>query len=427
MLSLAISASAEEVRNGPLNLSQSIAIALENNRQIHAARQEALAARAKVKETRTSFFPQLTGQTSYTKLKEVPSISFEMPPFGPQTMEMGKDEIYDQKATLTQPLYAGGAIYYTYKGARSELAAAQSRYDRIRQKLIYDVKESYFNLLRVQKLTLVCVQAVKQIQAHLKVVQDYYDVGIVPRNDLLTAQVRLANAKQDLIEAENKVKLARSIFNNLLGWDIEREIQIVLVESFKPLVLNLDDCTREAYEERPELKEAEANIAAGMSNIRVAKSGYKPTLSISGEYESEKGTASSPDDFDESWAAMAIATLNIWDWGATGKRVLQAEAGLESLKDSLILLRGAVALEIKEAYLSLNEAQKKLDVMAKSIEQAQENLRIMEEKYKAQAATTTEVLDAQTLLTGAQTSYFQALYDCHIAKARIDMAMGRGG
>lgn len=427
-VALTSAALAEEVGTRPLILTESINIALENNRQIHAAWQEVLAARASVRETRTAFFPQLSAQASYTKLEEVPSTSFEMaPPFGTQTMEMGKDEVYDQKATLTQPLYAGGAIYHAYKGAGSKLAAAQSRYDQICQKLICDVRESYFNLLKAQKLTLVCSQAVRQIQAHLKVVQDYYDVGIVPRNDLLTAQVRLANAGQDLIEAQNRVKLARSVFNNTLGWGVEREVQIVPVESFEPLKLDLEDSTRRAYQNRPELEEAKANVAFGQRSVKLAKSGYRPTISLHGEYDRQKGASTSPDEYWENWTGMVVAQMNIWDWGATRNKVKQARAGFEGLKDSQILLKGAIALEVMEAYLRLNESQEKMKVMAKSIEQAQENLRIMEEKYRAQAATTTEVLDAQTLLTGAQTSYFQTLYDCHIAKARLDKAMGEGG
>lgn len=420
ILFLALPVLAKEEKSNLLSLEKSIEVALENNRQIHAAQQALREVSAKVRETRTSFFPQLSSQSTYTRLEEVPSFEIS----GSST-EMGKKEVYDAKASLNQPLYTGGALLYTHRGARAEFSASQGKYDKVRQGLVYNVKEAYFSVLKAQKFVEVSMQEVENIEFHLKVVQDYYEVGLVPRNDLLTAQVELANAKQKLIEARNKLRLAKSSFNIFLGRDLEAEVRIIDVETFEPQKFALKECVVSAYQDRPELREAQANISSGKARIKLAQSGYKPSISLRGDYDWQKGTMDAPDEFEGAWTAMAIADINIWDWGKTHSQVLQAEAGLEALRDSQILLKDAISLEVKEAYLSLNEAQEKVEVMTKAIEQAQENLRIMEERYKVQAATTTDVMDAQTLLTNAMTSYFQALYDCHIAKAGLCKAMGR--
>ena len=121
---------------------------------------------------------------------------------------------------------------------------------------------------------------------------------------------------------------------------------------------------------------------------------------------------------------MAILTWTFGEWGKTRSSVREKE----SLKKQLIQIRFAlidqIRLQIKEAMLALDEAEKNIPTTKKAIEQAEENLKVSQERYKAQVTTSTEVLDAQTLLTQARTNYYNALYDHNLAKAKLHRAMG---
>jgi len=104
--------------------------------------------------------------------------------------------------------------------------------------------------------------------------------------------------------------------------------------------------------------------------------------------------------------------------------VREKETRLVQAKDAVVQVEDGISLEVKDAYLRLTEARDKIDVAKLAIEQAEENFRINQERFKEQVATATDVLDAQTLLTRAKSNYFNALSDYNIAWARLDRAMG---
>ena len=121
---------------------------------------------------------------------------------------------------------------------------------------------------------------------------------------------------------------------------------------------------------------------------------------------------------------MAVLSWTFFEWGKTH----YSEQETNSVKIQLIQTRSAfvdqIQLEIKQAVLDLSETEKNIPTTRKAVEQAEENLRVSQERYKAQVTTSTEVLDAQTLLTQARRNYYSALYSHHLAKARLHRAIG---
>jgi outer membrane protein TolC len=121
---------------------------------------------------------------------------------------------------------------------------------------------------------------------------------------------------------------------------------------------------------------------------------------------------------------MAVTSWNFWEWGKTKYRVDAGKARENQAMDQTRELNDQIALEIKNAFLVLQEAESQIAVSQKVIEQAEENFRIAEARYKERVARSTEVLDAQTLLTKAKAEYANALADYNIAHARLQRAMG---
>ena len=113
-----------------------------------------------------------------------------------------------------------------------------------------------------------------------------------------------------------------------------------------------------------------------------------------------------------------------WEWGKTLNSVKEKESLKRQLEQTKHALIDNISLEIKKAVLDIDEADKNIPTTSKAVEQAEENLRVSEERYKAQVTTMTEVLDAQTLLTQARVNYYRALYGHNLAKARLQRAIG---
>jgi outer membrane protein TolC len=189
----------------------------------------------------------------------------------------------------------------------------------------------------------------------------------------------------------------------------------------------LDECFEVALKNRPELKFATLKAMQAGKLVRAAQSEYLPTLNIIGNYTrfGDNPSVSGSDFKDaESWYVMGVASWNFWEWGRTKFRVEASRAKENQALDAAKELNDQIALEIKNAYLMLQEAEKQIAVSKLVIEQAEENFRIAEERYKERIATSTEVLDAQTLLTKAKAEYANALGDYNINYAKMQRSMG---
>jgi len=416
--------SAEE----PLTLEASIEIALKNSTVINIAKEGTKSAIAQKREAITGFLPKFSTSYSYQRLNEEPSIKL-LPPLVPTPMEMvtGTQNNYNWVIEAKQPLFAGGGILANYQASRIGEDTAFLEEKAKNQDVVQEVKIAYFDILRAQRILTAASQSVEMLSAHRDVAENYFKVGMIPKNDLLHAEVELSNGKQILVKAQNAVDLTKARFNTVLKRRIFAPVEIVDILDYQPLKQSFEECLNIAQESRLELKISSLKAAQAGKLVRVAQSDYLPSLSLVGNYTRYGDNPSvSGSDFQnaESWYVMAVASWNFWEWGKTKFRVDASKARENQAIDSAKELSDQITLEIKYAYLLLQEAEKQIAVSQKVIEQAEENFRISEERYKERVATSTEVLDAQTLLTRAKSDYANALGDYNINYARLQRAMG---
>jgi outer membrane protein len=405
-----------------LTLKQSIEIALERNLDMLVAREEIQAARERQKEARTGFLPSLSGQYSYRRISEVPYVVF-----GGRQIDVGDRDQYRLTGTIEQPLFSGFATLSNYQLAKLGLDVAKIQLARARFDLILQVKEAYFGILSAEKIHEVAVQAVQQLQAQLGVAENFYRVGMSPKVEVLEAEVRLAEAKQQLIRAANDLSLAKARFNTILRRPIDQEVAVADILSDQPYEKPYEFCLEISLQKRPELMEAEKNVAITEKEITLAKSAYYPKVSISGNlYRAGDEPAVDGSDFvdKENWDVMAEATMTFFEWGKTRYATNRKRARLRQARQALEQMKDAVRLEVKTSYLELQAAHKNIRVAKKGVESAEENFRISKERYREQVATATEVLDAQTRLTQARTNHTNALVEFNVARARLIRAMG---
>ncbi len=411
-------------------LEESVETALKQSVLIRAAQEGVLGAEAQKKGAFTEFLPKLSTSYHYTRFSSYPySI---MPPWpqltsSPIRLVVGTQDNYVWALEVRQPLFAGGGILANYEA--SSIGHDISRMDEAAalQDIVQDIKVSYFNILKAERLLVVAQQSLEQRQAHYHVAQNFFDVGLIPRNDLLQSEVQVANGEQALIRAENGVALAKAKFNTILRRSINDPVQVEDILAYRPYERHIEDCIKAAMENRPEIKSQTLKVGQAKSLVKVARSDFFPTVSAVGHYErvgDTPGVAGSPFKDSENWYVMGVASWTFWEWGKTKYRVDASQSRENQSIDLLHNIRDQVALEVKNAYLFMRESEQQLMVANKAIEQAQENFRINVERYREQVATSTDVLDSQTLLTRAKFDYANALSEYNISNVRLERAMG---
>ena len=407
-----------------LTLDDSIKIAMERSVAIHSAVVGVDGSEFRRKEAITNFLPWWTGQYGYTRWS-YPAVIENIG--AGTTGFVGSPNVYNFNTTLSQPLFTGGYNLATYRSAKLGVDLSKSDVETTKLDLLLQVRAGYFNILRTEKFQAVAEQQVKNFEAQLEVTKAFFDVGIVPKSDVLQAEVQLANARQSLVRAGNDVATAKASFNILLRREINTPLEVVDILAYQAFPLSFEQSLEEAFRQRPEIKKAQMSIDQAKEGVKIARSGFFPTVNLAGNYSrtSDWWLMDQGNLLSERWSVQALATFTLWNWGNTFFKVGENKVKVTQAEDSKTLLIDSVTLEVKNDYLNMLVAEKNISTAEKSIEQAEENLRMFEERYRYQVATQTDVLNAVTLLAQARVNYYGALSDFNVAKAQLERGMGR--
>jgi len=413
-----------------ISLKESIEEALKKSATLHSAREGVHVAEAQRKEAFTAFLPSFSTSYSYKRLNEAPEFTLPIVTqlgLTPLATQSGTKDNYNWAVEVRQPLFAGGGILANYQVNRIGLEAARQEERTAVHDLILDVQTAYLNISKAEKLREVAWQSLARLMAHREMTRNFYEVGMVPRNDLLSAEVELANGHQALLRAENGVAMAKAKFNTLLRRTMDTQVSVEDIPAYTPYDKEFNDCLKTALDKRTEIKTYNFRVEQARKSVQVARSEYYPTVSFVGNYSrygDEPRVEGSLYQDTESWYVMAMANWNFWEWGKTKNRVDASLSKERQVNDALENIRDSIALDLKNAWLLLKEAEQQISVTRQAVAQAEENYRITSERYREQVSTATDVIDAQTLLTRANSDSTQALSDYQIQLARLKRAMG---
>jgi len=410
----------------PLTLEEGIKIAMQRSLTIHSNVVGVEGSEFRRKEAITNFLPLWTGQYYWNRNNTPVTVGVTQAALPGFITPTSKD-IYNFNTTVNQPLFTGGFNLATYRSSKLGVDLSKESLEAAKLDLVLQVRVGYFTILRAEKFLTVAEQQVKNFEAQLEVTKAFFDVGIVPKNDVLQGEVNLANAKQQMVKAANDVATAKAQFNILLTRDVNTPFEVVDILGYKAFPLSFEESLEEAFRLRPEIRTAQLNIDQAKENVKIARSGFFPTISLSGTYTrfSDNLDLSAGVGFNDRWTVQALANFTLWNWGNTAFKVGENKVKVTQAEDSKKQLAYSISLAVKDDYLSMLVAEKNIGTAEKAIEQAEENLRMFEERYRYQVATQTDVLIAVTLLAQARTNYYGALSDFNVAKAQLERDMGR--
>ncbi len=410
-----------------LTLNESIAEAIKVNWALKAKQERVDQSIFAKNQARSELLPKLGTTYGYRRLSE--QSTFRSTLAGGGDIAVSSQDNYQWKGTLTQPLFTGFGLISSYELAK--LGIDQSKLDVELEELdlALQVKEAYFNILIADRGVEVAEKDVESRKSNADVAKNFYEVGMIPINDLLQAEVELANAEQSQVRAVNAARLTRAQFNTVLSRPVNDPVDVVEedIQSIGDETRDLDSNLKKALKQRPEIQAIDVNLLQTDQQIRFAESKLYPEVSFTYEFikEGDDPRVRGSDFHDKGhWEALATLSWTFWEWGKTHFSKREQESVKRELLQTRNSLEDGISLEVKQAMLDLETAEKNIPTTSKAVEQGEENLRVSEERYKAQVTTITEVLDAQTRLTQARVNYFRSLYDRSLARARLLRAMG---
>lgn len=409
---LAVSNSAYAVDIVDINLDETIQRALESNRAVKRSIASRESAYWALRQARRASGPTLSWSTQANAVggSAYPNDTYH-------------HKLFSNTAQITYPIYAGNALKEGRVAARYGLNAADMELENSLQTIRQTATNYYFNVLRCRNQIEVDEDNVRTLTEHLNNVNAQFRAGTVAKADVLSSQVRLANAQQSLVTAQNDYDVAVATLSNYLLMPTDTILRAQEQLTYTPYNLNLANCTAYALENRPDVAAADYAVKQAESGVRSAKAGYRPTVNAIAS-KGLNGKSPFSDSYSDSWAAGISANWNIFDNGVTAAQVASAKASLAAAEEAAAEAREGVQLEVQSAYLTLHAAEKNISTTKLAITSAEEDFKIAQVRYAAGVGTNLDVMDASDKLTQAKNNYYVALYTYNTAKAELDKAMG---
>lgn len=418
--SMACAQGAATTADAPLCIDQALEIAFQNNPDLKIATDAVNKARGIVEEAGARFNPSFSAQI--VQLSQGPAAELPASPLtGGRAIPILPPSQTSGKVQLFLPLDIFGRLRYGSGIAHDQFTINYLSLLRTSQQLIAQVKRNYYDLLRTCGQRDTAQAAVDVAAVRLKNTEARFSAGTVPKFDLTTAQVDLANLNQNLLAAQSRVTIAQANFNRVLGLSADTSTHVIKsAVAVETQDVDVKEATKTAIEQRPEIKMQQTSIALNKTNIALQRTAAKPNLGISGSYDyvSSQGFSTS----NISWSAVAQLNIPIWDGGVTKAKVDQAFADFYAAEDSLEQVELGISQEVATFASVLEEAAKRTKTTAESVALAEEALRLANVRYEAGIAVLVEVTNAESQLTQARFNEVNAQYDYATALADLQRA-----
>ena len=415
-LTMALGQSAFAGETVALNLDDAMLRAFQTNPTVSIAQYELDSARASYNAARQSRGISISASHQTKRYGNDDAVEVN----GNWTKGIGNK--HSNGLTASLPIFTGGKLSGQIQKAKANFKYNEIGVQRTYNEMRSTVTSGYFDMLQADNMQKLSAESVTRLEDHLKNVQAQYDVGVVAKADVLRSQVELADAKQDLIKAENQYQLAEASLNRIVGLPMDTNLKLDNILVYTAYDRTMEDCLAYAAEHRPELEQAKQNVEAYKGALKVARSGHMPQVAASAS-QSWSDT-NWPGDENGNWGVGVSVEMNVFDTGVTLSKIHGAEADLKNAEETYRDTVDSVNLDVRNNYLSLREAEKRIGNTKLAVEQADEDYRIAQLRYMSGVGTNTDVLDAQVALTKAKTNYTQALYDYNTSKTALETSIG---
>jgi len=397
-----------------LSIDECIKKALENNPAIASAVNSTDIYKNKIGQEWANYFPELSVSTGYTRSNPiitntpVRNQSFNNYSLGMLSMNQ---LIYDFGKTSTSLNFSKN----TYESYKNNLQS-------IINDTIFNVKDAYYYLLYTIQQEAVLMDTVEKFENHLEQTKAFYEIGTRPKVDFIMAEYNLSSAKLNYIKAKNEVEMAFARLNNAMGLPEEKKYNVKDKLEKKEYDIRFEKIIEKAYEQRPELMALKNKAKASESLVKLSQKTLLPDLSAFGSF----GIGGSEIAGDKGFSVGVKLDLPLANAYLIKKQIAEAKSVHKRDLSDTEKLRQEVFLEVKQAYIKLNEAEERLPVSELSLKQAKEQYNIIDGRYTEGLATPIELKDAELVHRTAQLEFYKSLLDYNFAVANLERVIGDG-
>jgi outer membrane protein len=387
-----------------------------------AIRAESSAARAELRAAEALRLPVIDLNAAYVHLDDPPATTVDLPVFGLALPISGDHDIAVGGAAASYAIFTSGQVSNAVAGARVGSAATALLEQAGERDLRLAVAKAYFDVLRCERALGVFADAVQSLEAHVRDLHNFAAQGLVPRTDVLAAELLLADMRQQQVQAGNRTELARASYNRRLGRSLDTLVKLDEPSTESRSQPNAMLATLLATgEEREEILALQGKAEAMRYRAKAARAAALPVVLVGGGYV-RIDTDSQPSQ--GSWFAAATVRWRIFDGGKAVADSDRYRMDARAADDRAAEARGLVALDIRRAWLSVRDAHDRLIVAQAAMASADENLSVNRDRFRQGVGTSTSVLDAERDRSSARLRFYMARYDG--AYADIDLKRSAG-
>jgi outer membrane protein TolC len=332
--------------------------------------------------------------------------------------------------SLTQPLLRGGWATVT----RSSINLTQ--YDRQMQEkqlastklaMIYSVKRAYYNVLLQRELIKVNQAAIQQDSTLVKASESMVQAKVATRRDVLSARIRLADDRAELIRTETEYQLALDALKEIIGLPIEMPIELAETKlSFVPAALDEDALIKLALENSPSTHSAAIAVDRARLALKVARNALLPQLDLtvlhSGQLDTDR------DLRKDLWTAGLQASINLSYPFLNREAAANAEnaqIAVSQQQDRLVDLQRQIVLGVRSIINSTHSTAEELNALQGTIVAAEEKVEFATAMFRLGRASNLDIIDAQEALLKAQNQYLSKLVDYYTQLALLESLTGQ--
>jgi outer membrane protein len=411
-----------------LTLDEALETARTHQPALRQAAADVRAAEARVTQARAPLLPQLNASARYSLQTtnvvpqlgtntggNVPTTSVDRPTLANST---------NGSLTLSQLIWDFGQTLNRFQAAQlSAEAVGQDQRTRLNG-VTYNVRSAFFSALAAKELMLVARETLANQERHFEQVQGFVEVGTRPAIDLAQARTDRANARVQLISAQNGYASARAALNQAMGlegpadFDVSSDRLSPVAEESRPL----EEAIELALANRPEVEALQARLRAQQELVAAARGAYGPSLSA---FTGLSGGGADTTFRGNATVVGLSMSWNLFNGGGDWARVQEAEAYVTSLAAQVDALRQQVRLELEQAQLGVHGAAESLVASEEALQAARDRLRLAEGRYETGVGNIIELGDAQLALTNAAAQKVRAEFDLSAARAQLLRTLGR--
>lgn len=330
------------------------------------------------------------------------------------------DRTKNARVSLIVPLFHFGAFNAISSQKKMEESAIID-IDRARQEVLYATNHAYFILLETQKIVMILKESMHTLKGQLNITKDFTEQGLVHENEMLLVEVELAFLQQELMQAENNILLATAKLNRLIGYELNFPTMVVDIFEETTELANFHQILFEAKNNHPLLRSLAAQIEAARYAFKSEQGNLYPFIYGYTNYSTTDDYAL---PYKHGWDAGIGIQLSLYDGGTTWAKIRRLKKELCELEQRYAAEEKDIELNIRTAFLNVENSAQKLPITFKGIQLAERNLKMTQEHFAEGLITTIDVIDNEEKVLKARLNYYHALYEFHKAKADLAYASG---